>query len=95
MIFYPTGRANGTDPCFYLHDSRLGIVEEYKYLGVFISRNFHDSQDVERGVDSFDKQFPLILHFTCSECIAYHLWMSTDVFKEKMLSNVKNTNTVA
>ena len=31
IFFYPTGQHNGTDPCFYLYDIRLEIVEEYKY----------------------------------------------------------------
>ena len=65
------------------YHTRLEIVEECKYLGVFISSKCNDSKVMKQVVDSLNKVFflwgggefrtvPLIFYFTCSECIVYH-----------------------
>ena len=59
MIFSPCKKLYNFRP-FYLNGSEIKLVDECKYLGVVFNSSFSDKQDIERVLNSFNKQFGIL-----------------------------------
>ena len=59
MIFSPCKKLYNFRP-FYLYGSEIKLVDECKYLGVVLNSSFSDKQDMERVLNSFNKQFGIL-----------------------------------
>ena len=82
---------------FYLADTVLNIVEDYKYLGVNLKSNLNEGSDMERCVNSFDKSFGFLFRkfnevdvttfyqLFLSYCTSFYgaeIWYERDRFKK-------------
>ena len=82
---------------FYLADTVLNIVEDYKYLGVNLKNNLNEWSDMERCVNSFNKSFGFLFRkfnevdvttfyqLFLSYCTSFYgaeIWYERDRFKK-------------
>ena len=45
---------------FYLYGSEIELVDECRYLGAALCSSFNDKQNMERVLNSFNKQFGVL-----------------------------------
>ena len=84
---------------FYLADTVLNIVEDYKYLGVNLKSNLNEGSDMERCVNSFNKSFGFLFRkfnevdvttfyqLFLSYCTSFYeaeIWYERDRFKKRL-----------
>ena len=104
MIFSPFKKLYNFRP-FYLYGSEIKLVDECKYLGVVLNSSFSDKQDMERFLNSFNKQFGILfrkfgsadfnvlLRFYNAFCTSFYgceLW-----FLSKRCSDMLRKNSIA
>jgi hypothetical protein len=66
MIFNLKHTANTCDYSFFLKGKKLEIVKSYKYLGVILSNDMSNKEDIKRMESSFLKQFYSIYRKFCN-----------------------------
>ena len=89
---------------FYLYGSEIKLVDECKYLGVVLNSSFSDKQDMERFLNSFNKQFGILFRMFgsadfnvslrlynafCTSFYGCELW-----FLSKRCSDMLGTNSI-